>query len=80
MTKPKTAREILVNIFGDNDLFQENGGEFDQALSQLSALINDAVGKDSFIINRLKIGNVDYAKGYNQAKAEIRQRLKEIGL
>jgi hypothetical protein len=91
MTKPKTARDILIGFkMCLNEIYvkhkhplslPDESKAYNQALSALSALINEAVGE---LIKGVRYDNgsrfPSWKEGYNQAKAEIRARLKEIGL
>jgi len=87
MPEQKTIREILEKLIYGLSINSFKQYDIDQALSAISALVNETVEdiKRTYEHRRIKVGNsyvkeVDarYNAGYNDAKAEIRQRLAKI--
>jgi hypothetical protein len=70
----KKIREVLEKLYLDNrgDVVRGDYKEFiDIALSFLHSILDEVIGEGIESYNR------DYQLGYNEAKREIRQRLKE---
>jgi hypothetical protein len=76
---PNTIRDILLNYqMWVKMVDSEYAIDTNQALSSIHKLILEAVGKDREYVTEHTIRNHEITNGYNQAKAEIREKLKEI--
>jgi hypothetical protein len=86
MSEQKTIRGVLEGLHYKAYEGSNSEEDVNQALSAISALINEAVGENKQGITYHKerkkhFSPTDYEKkGYNAAKAEIRQKLKEMGI
>jgi len=78
----KNIREILNNLVQDCQNMDNNlettNLSITQAIAEIKEVMLEMVGIDYPIIESLITERIIWIKGYNQAKKEIRQKIKEM--